>query len=246
MLEEELDKICLDGERKNLLKLFQGKFGIEFSDLRLLHLAFIHRSCSLKFKYGNLNNERLEFLGDSVLGAVCASRIFMIFPGKTEGDLAKIKSAAVSEPVLNEVALKYGFDKLLVLGKGEENTGGRFKKAILADCVEAFIGAVFIDKGFEASEKVVLSFLDQHIQNYLTGIEARDYKSELQVVEQKKYGVCPKYVTTAVEGPDHDRVFWVKVLLGGGREVGPVSGKSKKNAEQMAAKKAMEDSGKDS
>lgn len=243
MLEEELDKICLDETRKNLLNKFQGDFGIIFSDLRLLHLAFVHRSCGLKFKSCNLNNERLEFLGDSILGAVCASRIFMIFPDKAEGDLAKIKSAVVSEPVLNEVALKYGFDKLLVLGKGEENTGGRFKKAILADCVEAFIGAVFIDKGFEACEKVILSFLDQHIKNYLTGTEARDYKSELQVLEQKKYGLCPRYITTSVEGPDHDRVFWVKVILGGGREIGPVSGKSKKNAEQMAAKKALKSLG---
>lgn len=240
MSEEELDGICLDETRKKLLRVVQEKFGVEFSDLRLLHLAFVHRSCGLKFKNGNLNNERLEFLGDSILGAVCASRIFSIFPDKTEGGLAKIKSAVVSEPVLSEVALKYGFEKLLVLGKGEENTGGRAKKAILADCVEAFIGAVFIDKGFEASEKVILSFLDQHIKNFLTGTEARDYKSELQVVEQRKFGICPKYVTTAVEGPDHDRVFWVKVLLGGGREVGPVSGKSKKNAEQQAAKKALE------
>lgn len=240
MLEEELAKICLDENRKNLLKGVQENFGIVFSDLRLLHLAFVHRSCGLKFKNGNLNNERLEFLGDSILGAVCASRIFSIFPDKTEGELAKIKSAVVSEPVLNEVALKYGFDKLLVLGKGEENTGGRAKKAILADCVESFIGAVFIDMGFEASEKVILFFLDQHIKNYLTGTEARDYKSELQVIEQRKSGVCPKYVTTAVEGPDHDRVFWVKVVLDDGREIGPVSGKSKKNAEQMAAKKALE------
>lgn len=240
---EELEKISLDNRRENLLREVLNKFDLEFSDLRIVHLAFVHRSCGMKFKYGNLNNERLEFLGDSILGAVCAARIFTIFPDKSEGELAKIKSAVVSEPVLNDVALKYGFDKLLVLGKGEENTGGRFKKAILADCVEAFIGAVFVDKGFYASEKVVLSFLDQHIKNYLTGTEARDYKSELQVWEQKKYGICPRYITTSVEGPDHDRIFWVKVVLEGGREVGPVSGKSKKNAEQMAAKKALESFG---
>ena len=154
-----------------------------------------------------------------------------------EGDLAKIKSNVVSEQTLAPIAIKIGIDKMLILGKGEELSGGRQKKAILADAVEAVIGAYYLDAGYRAAEKLVLEFMIPEITKVLENKGTKDYKTMLQEAHQKKYKTCPQYELVKESGPDHARVFWVKVHLKN-TVYGPESGSSKKEAEQNVAKKA--------
>lgn len=226
-------------DRKKKLIDFCKNLGLKFRDIDLLDLAFHHRSCSNEdINFKDLNNERLEFLGDSVLGLVAADFLYNDMTKNSEGDLSKIKSAVVSEDALAPVALKFGLDKMLVLGHGEELSGGRTKKAILADCMEAVIGAYYADQGFSAAQKYVLSFIVPEVRK-IQKTGGKDYKSLLQEIYQKKCKKCPVYKTVSVTGPDHSREFRVTVHLG---EVsyGPASGKSKKEAEQLAAKDAYE------
>lgn len=226
-------------DRKKKLIDFCKNLGLKFRDIDLLDLAFHHRSCSNEdINFKDLNNERLEFLGDSVLGLVAADFLYNDMTKNSEGDLSKIKSAVVSEDALAPVALKFGLDKMLVLGHGEELSGGRTKKAILADCMEAVIGAYYADQGFSTAQKYVLSFIVPEVRK-IQKTGGKDYKSLLQEMYQKKCKKCPVYKTVSVTGPDHSREFRVTVHLG---EVsyGPASGKSKKEAEQLAAKDAYE------
>lgn len=225
--------------RKQKLEDFSQSIGVRFHDISLLDLAFHHRSFSNESSLGRFsNNERLEFLGDSVLGIVTAAFLYKDMENNPEGDLAKIKSNVVSEASLAPVALELGLDKLLVLGKGEEMTGGRTKKAILADCVEAVIGAVYLDNGYKSAEKFVLSFIVDEIRKVQEDRGNKDYKSLLQETLQKKKMDCPKYILEKMSGPDHDKTFYVSVEFGS-KKVGPVTGKNKKEAEQKAAEKAL-------
>ena len=184
-----------------------------------------------------MNNERLEFLGDSVLGMVTASYLYESLMDNPEGDLSKIKSTVVSEQALAPIALKMGVDKMLILGKGEEMSGGRKKRAILADAVEAVIGAYYLDSGYKSAEKLVLSFMIPEIAAVLENKGTKDYKTMLQEAHQKKYKICPVYELVKESGPDHERVFWVSVHLKDAT-YGPEKGKSKKEAEQNVAQKA--------
>ncbi|MBR1721822.1 MAG: ribonuclease III, partial [Treponema sp.] len=143
----------------------------------------------------------------------------------------------VSEHTLAPIALSIGIDKMLVLGKGEEKSGGRSKRAILADAVEAVIGAYYLDSGYKAAEKLVLSFMIPEIKKVLEDKGEKDFKTILQEAHQKKYKTCPVYELVKEEGPDHDRTFWIKVHLKNA-SYGPAEGKSKKEAEQNVAKKA--------
>ncbi|OJF77699.1 MAG: ribonuclease III [Treponema sp. CETP13] len=222
---------------KRILQLenFQKKISIHFNNINLLDYAFHHRSYSNEvFNYSG-NNERLEFLGDSVLGLACATYLFKTMEDHPEGDLAKIKSVVVSEDTLAIIAVKIGINKCLSLGKGEENSGGREKKAILADATEAVFGAYYIDSGFEAAEKLVLELLIPEIDKVRSNKHHKDYKTLLQEFYQKKYKVCPRYEIVKKTGPDHDRTYWVSVHLKNDI-YGPKSGKSKKEAEQNVAK----------
>ena len=228
-------------QRIKELTSFSKKNSLKFSNLNLLELAFTHRSVSSDGKTSKLlNNERLEFLGDSVLGMVTVAYLYENFLDNPEGDLAKIKSAVVSEHSLAPIALNLGIDKMLIFGKGEEMSGGRQKKAILADAVEAVIGAYYLDSGYKAAEKFVLSFMIPAIKNHLSEKGEKDFKSMLQEFHQKKYKVCPVYELVKESGPDHDRTFWVSVHLKNAT-YGPESGKTKKEAEQNVAKKAWEE-----
>ena len=223
-------------ERKRALSDFCNRVGIKFHDYELLDQAFHHRSLTNE-KKGVKNNERLEFLGDSVLGMVTASFLYRNIDSP-EGELAKIKSAVVSEKALAPVALSFGIDKLLLLGHGEEMSGGRTKPAILADCMEAIIGAYYLEAGYKAAEKYVLSFIEPAVNEILSqGI--KDFKTMLQEKYQKKTKQCPKYELISKTGPDHDQTFNVSVHLGN-KTFGPVAAKSKKDAEQLAAKLALD------
>ena len=226
----------LSKERKHQLSEFCDRVGIQFNNLEHLDQAFHHRSLTNE-AHGVKNNERLEFLGDSVLGMVTASYLYRNLDNP-EGDLAKIKSAVVSEKALAPVALKFGIDKLLLLGHGEEMSGGRKKPAILADCMEAIIGAYYLETGYKAAEKYVLSFIEPAVKEIFTqGV--KDYKTQLQEKFQKKTKECPHYELISKTGPDHDQTFNVCVHLGD-KTFGPVSAKSKKEAEQQAAKLALD------
>ena len=226
----------MDKTRKEQLNAFCKKVKIRFKDLELLDLAFHHRSVTNEKKHVQ-NNERLEFLGDSVLGIVTAAYLYKNFPNP-EGDLAKIKSAVVSEKALAPIALEFGIDKLLVLGKGEESSGGRTKPAILADCMEAIIGAYYLDSGYKNAEKYVLEFIIPEINRTITS-GVKDYKTQLQELYQKKTKAIPKYELVEKSGPAHDQTFTVYVVLND-KKFGPASAKSKKEAEQIAAKMALD------
>ena len=226
----------MDKSRKEALNSFCKKVKIRFKNLELLDLAFHHRSITNEIKHIQ-NNERLEFLGDSVLGIVTAAYLYNNF-SNPEGDLAKIKSAVVSEKALAPIALELGIDKLLILGKGEELSGGRKKPAILADCMEAIIGAYYLDSGYKCAEKYVLDFIVPQI-NKTISTGTKDYKSQLQELYQEKTKSIPKYELAEKTGPDHAQTFTVYVLLGN-KKFGPASAKSKKEAEQLAAKMALE------
>ena len=226
----------LTKERKHQLSEFCDRVGIVFKKLENLDQAFHHRSLTNE-QHGVKNNERLEFLGDSVLGMVTASYLYRKLDNP-EGDLAKIKSAVVSEKALAPVALKFGIDKLLLLGHGEEMSGGRTKPAILADCMEAIIGAYYLEAGYKEAEKYVLSFIEPAVNDVVSN-GVKDFKTQLQEKFQKKTKMCPAYELVAKTGPDHDQTFKVSVHLGD-KCFGPVSAKSKKEAEQLAAKLALE------
>lgn len=225
----------LTKERKKQLSEFCNKVRIKFKDIKLLDQAFHHRSLTNE-AHGVKNNERLEFLGDSVLGMVTAAYLYKNLDNP-EGDLAKIKSAVVSEKALAPVAFKFGIDKMLIMGHGEELSGGRKKPAILADCMEAIIGALYLDSGYKAAEPYVLSFIKPAVDEIISqGL--KDYKTQLQEIYQKKTKKCPRYELISKTGPDHDQVFNVCVYLGD-KVFGPCSAKSKKEAEQLAAKLAL-------
>ncbi len=228
----------ISSERKKLLQDFCNPLGLKFKNFELLDLAFHHCSYSNENhseKY--FNNERLEFLGDSVLGLATADYLYEdMSSSHAEGDLAKIKSVVVSEKSLAPIALKFGIDRMLVLGRGEELSGGRTKPAILADCMEAIIGAYYLDAGYEACEKYVLSFIIPEIKKVQQN-GGKDFKTLLQELYQKKSKKTPAYELVDVSGPDHAQTFKVCVLLGDVK-YGPAAGKSKKEAEQKAAEMA--------
>ncbi|MDA8410603.1 MAG: ribonuclease III [Treponema sp.] len=225
-------KSKLTRERKSELASFQKEAQARFRDIDLLNLAFTHRSCTNEDK--SPNNEKLEFLGDSVLGMAVANRLFELLSDRAEGDLARVKSYVVSEEALAGIAFTLGIDRLILLGKGEEHSGGRAKKAILADALEAIIGAYYLDAGFENATKFVLHLIEPEIEKVLQNRHKKDYKTLLQEYLQKFHRSYPVYRLVRKSGPDHDRTFWIACAVGDA-EYGPASGKNKKEAEQAAA-----------
>lgn len=204
-----------------------------------MNQALTHRSYVNEDPRSRGNNERLEFLGDAVLGLVAASELFSKLGDRAEGELARVKSFVVSEDTLSEIAKAIGVDALLLVGRGEERTGGRAKKAILADAMEAVFGAAYLDAGFERARELVLRFMVPAIGDVLGDRHRRDYKTILQEYAQKWLKTYPVYAIAGKSGPDHDRTYEVICDLKG-RRYGPASGKNKKEAEQAAAALAYE------
>jgi ribonuclease-3 len=218
------------------LAAFLKAAGLRFKNQGFLNQAFIHRSVSNES--GRLgNNERLEFLGDAVLGAVTATLLYEELPDKSEGELAKIKSVVVSENVLAGVARELQIDSLLLLGRGEELSGGREKNAILADTLEALIGALYLDSGYRAARDFVSRWMRGEIHRVQDNRHYQDYKSLLQELTQSLFRSYPEYALIKRSGPDHERIFWVEVMVDG-KTFGPGMGKNKKSAEQEAARLA--------
>ncbi len=221
-------------ERKKELSLFEKHAQIRFKRSDLLNLAFTHRSYANETHEDVDNNEKLEFLGDSVLGIVISEYLFKTLPDKAEGDLARIKSFVVSENSLAQIARKLRVDNYILIGKGEEYSGGRTKKAILADCMEAIIGAYYLDSGIKSVRNFILCFFADEVNKVLENRHKKDYKTLLQEFAQKKYHNYPRYRLVKKSGPDHDRTFWIEVDLNN-KSFGPGKGKNKKEAEQAAA-----------
>lgn len=229
----------ISSERKKSLQSFQKNARLKFKQLELLNQAFSHRSYANENPTAGDNNEKLEFLGDSVLGLVVADYLYRLLPLKAEGDLARIKSFVVSEQTLAGMALALGVDRYLLIGKGEEQTGGRQKKAILADAMEAVIGAYYLDSNLNQVRRFVLDYLQDEIDKVIQNRHRKDYKTLLQEQVQKSYKTYPRYVVSKKSGPDHDRTFWVEVRVVDD-SFGPCPGKNKKEAERSAARIAYE------
>lgn len=222
------------------LNEFENLINYKFNNIDILEKSLTHSSYSNEDKfYNKVNNERLEFLGDAVLSITVSRFIFDKFPEYPEGDLTKLRSQVVCEDTLSLVAANLNLGLFLLLGKGEEASGGRERKSILADAVEAVIAAIYIDGGYRKAEAFVLENLTNYIQLAVKGKIVTDYKSYLQEYYQSRSQSCKiRYVVTKEEGPDHEKMFHVNVLVNK-TIVGKGSGKSKKIAEQDAAKNAL-------
>ncbi len=229
-----------DPETERKLEDLENKLGYFFGDRELLsealtHKSYYHENRSKAAPY----NERLEFLGDSVIGLVVVEYLFLLEERYSESVLAKMKSYLVCEAVLADIASSISLGKYILLGKGEDSTGGRIKKSILSDTFEAAIGAVYLDGGFPKTREIVRSFFKGRVDKVIKEGEFYDYKTELQEKTQLDYGTLPEYRVIKEEGVEHKRVFTVAVFLEG-RELGVASGKRKKEAEALAAKEALE------
>lgn len=216
----------------------ENKIGVQFHDKELLHRALTHSSYAYEHqKKGLVDNEVLEFLGDSVVGLAMADFFCANFPDLTEGDLSKYKATAASTVSLSQFARQIKLDKFIFLGKGEEHSGGRTKNNILADAFEALVGAIYLDHGYEAAKKFILPFLRRSYTR-TDGHVVDNYKSALQEYFQKENLPAPAYRTVTAIGPDHKRTFIVEVYLGP-YPLAKAKGLSKKIAEQGAAQKAL-------
>jgi ribonuclease-3 len=204
-----------------------------------LQHALAHRSWCGEQEGGAPSNERLEFLGDAVLGLIVAGYTYDHFPDFAEGKLAKVRSAVVNARVLAEVAGRLGVGEVLLLGRGEEGSGGRSKASILADAFEAVLGAIYLDAGWEAARRLVLRELGEAIARAGEEPDDFDHKSRLQEKAVRDGDGTPRYVVVG-SGPDHDRAYVAEVFLGG-TLWGTGVGRSKKDAEQQAARAAWEE-----
>lgn len=207
--------------------------GHRFKDPGLLKQALSHKSFASESGSG-ADNERLEFLGDSVLAAVVAHQLFSEYPDAPEGTLSKKKSLLVSRPSLAAWAEEIGLGAHLYLGVGEETTGGRTRQSLLSNALEALIGALYLDGGYDAAARFVRDWCARKHGS----LTETDHKSRLQELLQKRYKTPPNYELASAAGPDHDKTFSVVVRIAS-RELGRGTGKNKKEAEQSAARDAL-------
>jgi len=215
----------------------EESIGYHFKNRKLLTEALSHSSYANENKRNRRSNERLEFLGDSVLSIVVSQYLFEHFSHLPEGELTKIRASLVCEKSLHIFAGKINLGKFLLLGKGEENTGGRERASILADAFEALIAAVFLDGGLEAARTHILNFIPEDVEAQRHAA-FNDYKTILQEVIQQNPEEKVEYVIVDQSGPDHNKAFTVNVCLNT-NVIGVGTGRSKKEAEQMAAKEAL-------
>ena len=220
---------------------FEAKIGYNFNNRRLLETALTHSSYAREHDMGNYkSNERMEFLGDAFLDAIAGLALFERMPHAREGVLSKTRSLVVCEDSLAKVGENIEIGTFIDLGVGEERSGGRTKKSIIADATEALIGAIFLDGGYDAASDFVLREFGQILRAASEGKLVSDYKTTLQEILQQD-GRMHKivYRIDKTEGPDHDKVFFVTLVLEG-KEMGNGKGKTKKEAEQNAARMTLE------
>ncbi len=220
------------------LSQLEQKIGHSFQNRKFLSTALTHSSYANEVKRGVVCNERQEFLGDAVLSIVVSDYIFRHYSHLPEGELTKIRASLVCEKSLCQFARSIGLGDYLVLGKGEEQMGGRLRPSILADAFEALIAAIYLDSGMEAAAEFVLPFVKPELDNHGSRVY-KDYKTTLQEIIQKNPEEQVSYVLVDESGPDHDKRFKVEVHLNS-NVIGTGAGRSKKEAEQMAAREALE------
>ncbi len=228
----------LDRERIQALLKFQKSLGIHFKDLTLLNTALSHKSYVNESRAELENNEKLEFLGDAFLGLIVSAALYNQNLYFKEGSLARIKSYVVSEPTLYKIGMEIDLPRYILIGRGEEKSGGRNRKALISDCLEAVIGAYYLDAGYRNATNLVQRLFYKEIIEVEKNRHKKDYKSILQEYSQKRYRVVPLYSVVNTEGPDHNRRFFINVTVRK-RTYGPGEGASKKEAEQMAASIAL-------
>ena len=225
--------------RYKQLSILQNIIHVKFKEKSLLNRALIHRSYVYESSTDKIkDNERLEYLGDSVLGLIVNEYLFRRFEDYPEGDLAKIKSAVVSEATLAKVARDINLGTYLLMGKGEELSGGRDRSSILANSFEALIGAVYLDSGLRECRRFILSLLKKDIERIDRMTYLRDPKTTLQEYVQKRYKERPVYEVVEERGPDHKKEFIVRLIIKGS-EVSRGVGSSKRKAEMLAAEQIL-------
>jgi ribonuclease III len=210
---------------------------LEFRDDELLARALAHRSWCAETA-GTDSNERLEFLGDAVLGLIVTDHIFRTYPLLPEGELAKVRASVVNAGVLAELAAELRLGTALLLGKGEDQSGGREKPSILADAMEAVIGAAYLDRGWDGARELVMGLLGERITEAAAGPGGQDFKTRLQELAARRFDELPRY-QVADDGPDHAKRFFATVYVAG-EPHGAGEGRSKKQAEQAAAREAWQ------
>lgn len=218
--------------------MIEKKINYEFKKKEFLNKALVHRSYCINHPELE-NNERMEFLGDSILGFCVANYLFNTYKDLPEGELTKIRALVVCEQSLFKLAKNIGLGEEILLGRGEEMTNGRERPSILSDAMEAVFAAVYLDGGIKEANRVILALLQEHIVEAVKNRDVKDYKTVLQEITQKEYETAPHYSLLKEEGPDHAKVFTVAVSLNE-KQLATGVGKSKKEAEKQAAKSAIE------
>lgn len=225
---------------KNRLAEFENKINYHFKDKALLEEALTHSSYVKEHSYMHIkSNERLEFLGDAFLDAIAGEELYRRLPDAEEGRLTKLRAAVVCEKALAVQGRQLGIGEYLMLGNGEEKQGGRHKESIVADAVEALIGAIYLDGGYEAAGRLFMSHGEEMIKDAIAGRLMKDYKSALQELVQASGGGRLTYKVNKEEGPDHNKTFYMDLFIDS-RRIGSGIGRTKKEAEQQAAKEAIE------
>lgn len=225
------------------IQTLQQKVGVTFTNQELLKSAFYHRSYLNEARHIHQSNERLEFLGDAVLSFLTSRYLYDTYPEFPEGTLTNIRSGLVKTKSLAIVAESLGLGDVLFLSKGEIESGGRSNPSLLADCFEAFLGALYLDQGIEAARTFLLTYLFPKAQEIVDSKSYIDFKSLLQEVVQQEVKMSPLYRVSRADGPDHAKTFWIEVILGE-KVLGHGQGKSKQEGEQNAAQNALERMGK--
>ena len=222
------------------LEKLQDTLGITFNDASILQQALVHGSYLHENpEFALPSNERLEFLGDSLLGFIIAEKLYTDFPDLAEGGMTKLRAALVRKETLARLASALGLGDYLYMGYGEETSGGRVKQSILAAALESLIGAILMDQGFDSCRGFVLRLFESALGEAVDERLAADYKSELQEMSQARHRVAPAYRTIRAIGPDHAKEFTVEVSVNGA-VIGSGSGRSKRQAEREAARAALQ------
>lgn len=233
MLSESLTE-----QRRQTLLRFEKLIGVHFNDIELLNTALTHTSYANEMDRQVPDNEKLEFLGDAVLELSSSTYLYNHFTDFSEGELTKTRASIVCQDTLSKLARKLNMGKIILLGHGEESNGGRERDSTLEDAFEAVIGAIYLDQGWEVARDYVIRQLAPEFENVKEGVNRSDYKTVLQEIIQKTPPSVLTYVEISVNGPDHNRIYEYAVDIDG-KIYGRGIGKSKKSAEQMAAKETL-------
>jgi ribonuclease III len=231
---------AMDKERLEKLKQLEIRLGWSFTDRNILDKALTHRSFSNENNMlRNEDNERLEFLGDAVLQLIVSDMLMRIFPDYTEGQLSKLRASVVNEQPLAALSRRYGIGDCLLLGKGEEASGGRTKPSLLANALESVISATFLDKGFGTTATLLSGIFEPLIRQGNDDDACLDHKTALQELSMGRFKTTPRYSIVSEAGPDHDKLFEMALFIGD-RQIATGVGKSKKEAEKQAAREGLE------